>query len=44
VQNVKPEMLFPVDRTVRQLLDIIEGTGMGDNGRYIAWDGQDIVW
>lgn len=43
-KNVKPEMLFPVDRTVRQLLDIIEGTGMGDNGRYIAWDGQDIVW
>jgi len=43
-KNVKPEMLFPVDRTVRQLLAIIDGTTMEDNGRYVAWDGQDIPW
>lgn len=37
-------MLFSVERTVGQLLEIIDKTTMQDNGRFIAWDGKDIVW
>ena len=44
LQNVKPEMLFPVERTAGHLLDIIDSATMKDNGRYVAWDGKDIVW
>lgn len=41
-QNVKPEKLFTRERAVKQLLDIIDNVTMEDNGRYIAWDGQNI--
>ena len=41
-QNVKPEKLFSRERAVKQLLDIVDKVTMEDNGRYIAWDGQDI--
>ncbi|CAL8463417.1 g2951 [Coccomyxa elongata] len=41
-KNVKPEKLFTRERAVKQLLDIIDNVTMEDNGRYIAWDGQDI--
>ncbi|KAK9866378.1 hypothetical protein WJX84_003914 [Apatococcus fuscideae] len=43
-KNVKPEKLFTRERAVQQLLGIIDSTTMKDNGRYIAWDGQDIPW
>jgi len=43
-KNVKPDKLFPVEKTVGHLLDIIDGATMEDNGRFIAWDGEDIVW
>eukprot|EP00951_Prasinocladus_malaysianus_P047051 scaffold648685_cov43-Prasinocladus_malaysianus.AAC.1 len=36
--------IFLMERTVSQLLDIIDSASMQDNGRYIAWDGKDIVW
>lgn len=44
MQNVQPEKLFTRERAVQQLLGIIDSTSMQDNGRYIAWDGQDIPW
>ena len=44
VQNVKPEKLFTKDRAVRQLLEIIDKATMQDNGRFVAWDGQDIPY
>ena len=44
LQNVQPEKLFSRERAVEQLLGIIDGVSMQDNGRYIAWDGQDIPW
>jgi NAD(P)-dependent dehydrogenase (short-subunit alcohol dehydrogenase family) len=42
--NVPPEKLFTVERTVRQLLGVIDGLGSGDTGRFLAWDGSEIPW
>jgi len=42
--NVPPEKLFTVERTVRQLLGVIDGLGPGDTGRFLAWDGSEIPW
>ncbi|EIE27560.1 NAD(P)-binding protein [Coccomyxa subellipsoidea C-169] len=41
-KNVKPEKLFTRERAVKQLLDIVDKVTMDDNGRFIAWDGQEI--
>jgi len=42
--NVPPERLFSVERTVRQLLDVLDGLTQGDTGRFLAWDGREIPW
>jgi NAD(P)-dependent dehydrogenase (short-subunit alcohol dehydrogenase family) len=42
--NVPPEKLFAVERTVRQLLGVIDGLGSGDTGRFLSWDGREIPW
>jgi NAD(P)-dependent dehydrogenase (short-subunit alcohol dehydrogenase family) len=42
--NVPPEKLFSVERTVRQLLGVIDGLAPGDTGRFLAWDGSEIQW
>jgi len=42
--SVPPEKLFTVERTVRQLLGVIDGLGPGDTGRFLAWDGSEIPW
>ncbi len=42
--NVPPEKLFPPERTVRQLLGVIDGLVTGDTGRFLAWDGSEIPW
>ena len=42
--NVPPEKLFNVERTVRQLLGVIDGLVPGDTGRFLAWDGSEIPW
>ncbi len=43
-QNVPPSQLFPVERGASQLLHLLAGLGQQDNGRYMAWDQQDIPW
>lgn len=43
-RNVPPEKLFPVERTVRQLLAIIEGLDPADNGAFFSWDGSPLPW
>jgi len=43
-KNVAPEKLFSRDRAVSQLLGIIDGVSMSDNGTFKAWDGQEIPW
>jgi NAD(P)-dependent dehydrogenase (short-subunit alcohol dehydrogenase family) len=42
--NVPPEKLFTAERTVRQLLGIVDGLAPGDSGRFLAWDGSEIPW
>ena len=43
-RNVPPEKLFTRERTVRQLLGIVDRCTMADNGGYFAWDGETIPW
>ena len=42
--NVPPEKLFSTERTVRQLLAVIDRLQPGDTGRFLAWDGAEIPW
>ena len=42
MQNVKPEKLFTKERAIKQLLDIIDKTTMEENGKFFAWDGQEV--
>ena len=43
-KNVPEGKVFPRDRAVRQLLEIIDRTSMAANGKYYAWDGSEIPW
>jgi len=42
--NVAPEKLFSTERTVRQLLSVIDALQPGDSGRFLGWDGAGIPW
>jgi NAD(P)-dependent dehydrogenase (short-subunit alcohol dehydrogenase family) len=42
--NVPPEKLFSVERTVRQLLEVVGRLTPADTGRFLAWDGREIPW
>ncbi|MFW6345310.1 MAG: SDR family oxidoreductase [Halomonas sp.] len=41
---VPAEQLFPPERTVRQLLGVIDGLRPEDSGGFFAWDGQPLPW
>jgi NAD(P)-dependent dehydrogenase (short-subunit alcohol dehydrogenase family) len=43
-RNVLPEKLFSVDRTVAQLLTVIEGLTTNDSGEFFSWDGSRLPW
>lgn len=43
-RNVPPEKLFSVDRTVRQLLRVIDGLQESDSGEFFSWDGSRLPW
>lgn len=43
-RGVPPEKLFPVDRTVRQLLAILDGLQEGDSGAFFSWNGDRLPW
>ncbi|MCG6133697.1 MAG: SDR family NAD(P)-dependent oxidoreductase [Nostoc sp. LLA-1] len=42
--NVPPEKLFSVERTVTQLLSVIEQLQEGDSGQFFSWDGSKLPW
>jgi len=42
--NVAPEKLFPIDRTVTQLLDVMAGLTQADSGEFFSWDGARLPW
>lgn len=44
MQNVAPEKLFSRERAVSQLLGIIQGATIADNGKYLDWKGTEIEW
>jgi NAD(P)-dependent dehydrogenase (short-subunit alcohol dehydrogenase family) len=43
-RNVPPEKLFSVDRTVAQLLMVMDGLEIGDSGGFFSWDGSRLPW
>ncbi|WP_310430275.1 SDR family NAD(P)-dependent oxidoreductase [Chamaesiphon sp. VAR_48_metabat_135_sub] len=43
-RNVPPEKLFSVDRTVGQLLIVMDGLDFGDSGEFFSWDGSRLPW
>jgi NAD(P)-dependent dehydrogenase (short-subunit alcohol dehydrogenase family) len=42
--NVSPEKLFSPERTVNQLLAVIEQLQESDNGQFFSWDGSRLPW
>jgi len=42
--NVPPQKLFSTERTVAQLLAVIDRLTPADSGRFLAWDGTGIAW
>ena len=42
--NVPPGRLFTSERTVRQLLAVIDALQPADTGRFLGWDGAEIPW
>ncbi|BAY12545.1 SDR family NAD(P)-dependent oxidoreductase [Calothrix sp. NIES-2098] len=43
-KNVAAEKLFSVERTVTQLLNVIEQLQEGDSGQFFSWDGSRLPW
>ena len=43
-RNVPPEKLFSVDRTVQQLLTVIDQLESSNSGEFFSWDGTKLPW
>ncbi|XP_027363426.1 uncharacterized protein LOC113870984 isoform X2 [Abrus precatorius] len=43
-RNVPPDKLFSKEFSVQKLLSIINNVKNHDNGKFFAWDGQEIPW
>jgi NAD(P)-dependent dehydrogenase (short-subunit alcohol dehydrogenase family) len=43
-QNIPAEKLFSVERTVTQLLAVIEQLQEDDSGHFLSWDGSKLPW
>nr|WP_290225621.1 SDR family NAD(P)-dependent oxidoreductase [Trichocoleus desertorum] len=43
-RNVPPEKLFPVERTVTQLLAVVKNLEPKDSGEFFSWDGTRLPW
>jgi len=43
-RNVPADKLFSVERTVTQLLTVIEQLQEGDSGQFFSWDGSRLPW
>jgi NAD(P)-dependent dehydrogenase (short-subunit alcohol dehydrogenase family) len=42
--NVPAEKLFSIDRTARQLMQVMENLQESDSGSFFSWDGSQIPW
>jgi len=43
-RNVPPDKLFSVDRTVTQLMQVLDGLQPEDSGQFFSWDGSRLPW
>lgn len=43
-RGVPPEKLFPVSRTVAQLMAVMDGLTLADSGEFFSWDGSRLPW
>ncbi|MCP8686155.1 SDR family NAD(P)-dependent oxidoreductase [Marinobacterium sedimentorum] len=43
-KRVAPEKLFTVERSVRQLLKVLDDARNGPSGRFLSWDGSEVPW
>jgi NAD(P)-dependent dehydrogenase (short-subunit alcohol dehydrogenase family) len=43
-RGVPPEKLFPVERTVSQLMAVIDALKPADSGEFFNWDGSRLAW
>lgn len=43
-RNVPPEKLFSVDRTVQQLLAVMDDLQESDSGEFFSWNGDRLPW
>lgn len=43
-RNVPPEKLFSCERTVKQLLGVLEQLQESDSGEFFSWDGSRLPW
>ena len=43
-KNVPPEKLFSVEKTVNQLLAVIDNLKIEDSGNFFSWDGSLLPW
>lgn len=43
-KNVPPEKLFSVERTVNQLIAVINNLDKEDSGQFFSWDGSRLPW
>jgi NAD(P)-dependent dehydrogenase (short-subunit alcohol dehydrogenase family) len=43
-RNVPPDKLFPVEKTVRQLMQVIEDLSLDHSGQFFSWDGTPLPW
>ncbi|MEO0406121.1 MAG: SDR family NAD(P)-dependent oxidoreductase [Cyanobacteria bacterium P01_A01_bin.135] len=43
-RNVPPGKLFPVEKTVGLLLEVIRGLQPEDSGEFFSWDGSRLPW
>jgi NAD(P)-dependent dehydrogenase (short-subunit alcohol dehydrogenase family) len=43
-RGVPPERLFSVERTVAQLMAVMDGLGPADSGEFFNWDGTRLPW
>ena len=43
-RGVPPEKLFSIDRSVGQLMQVMNGLGPEDSGEFFSWDGTSLPW
>ena len=43
-RGVPAEKLFPVEKTVRQLMEVLAKVTPADNGAFFSWDGSRLPW